>query len=98
MHQGSFGLPVDEIKHKVKTTWPLFVKRIRQEAAKPLEGRITDLEGQCRWENEQVDNVMAKNHHLYKDVQNLKDDLDEECKSLREKVEGNPPCRESNRV
>jgi hypothetical protein len=71
MHQGSFSLPAEGITKVVETTWPLLVELIRQEAAKPLKDRITDLEGQCWCTNEQVNNVMVKNHHLYQDVQNL---------------------------
>jgi hypothetical protein len=43
---------------------------------------------------------MVKNHCLYQDIQNLKDDLDDmrrECESLYEKEEGNP-CHESDKV
>jgi hypothetical protein len=89
VHQGSYGLPLDRIKQAVDTTWPLLVKKIRREAAKPLEARIADLKGEMWHTKDCCSDVMAKNHHLYQDIQDLEDDLDDarrECTSLHEKA------------
>jgi hypothetical protein len=81
-------LPLDRIKQAVDTAWPLLVEKIRREAAKPLEARITDLEGEMWHTKDCCSDVLAKNHCLYQDVQDLEDDLDNarrECTSLHEK-------------
>jgi hypothetical protein len=89
MHQGSYGLPLDGIRQAVDTAWPLLVERIRREAAQPLEARIANLEGEIPCTRDHCSEVMAKNHRLYQDIQDLEDDLDDarrECASLREKT------------
>jgi hypothetical protein len=89
LHQGIYGLPLDGIKQAVDTAWPLLVKKIRREAAKPLKARITDLEGEMQHTKDRCSDVIVKNHHLYQDVQDLEDDLDDarrECASLHEKA------------
>jgi hypothetical protein len=53
------------------------VKRIRREAAQPLEARIANLEGEIWRTRDRCSEVMAKNHCLYQDVQDLEDDLDD---------------------
>jgi hypothetical protein len=64
-------LPLDGIKQAVDTAWPLLVERIRREAAK-----ITDLEGEMWCTKDRCLDMMVKNHHLYQDIQDLEDDLD----------------------
>jgi hypothetical protein len=53
------------------------VERIRREAAQPLEARIADLKGKIQRTRDRCSEVMVKNHHLYQDVQDLEDDLDD---------------------
>jgi hypothetical protein len=82
-------LPLNRIKQVVDTTWPLLVEKIRREAAKPLEARIADLEGEMWWTKDHCSGVTAKNHCLYQDIHDLEDDLDNarrECASLLEKA------------
>jgi hypothetical protein len=89
VHQGSYGLPLDGIKQVIDITWPLLVKRIRREAAQPLKARIANLKGEMQCTRDHCSEVMAKNHCLYQDVQDLEDDLDDtqrECASLSEKA------------
>jgi septal ring factor EnvC (AmiA/AmiB activator) len=72
----SYGLPLDRIRQAVDTAWPLLVERIRREAAQPLEARIANLESEMQHTRDRCSEVTAKNHHLYQDVQDLEDDLD----------------------
>jgi hypothetical protein len=84
-------LPLDRIKQVVDTAWPLLVEMIRREAAKPLKARIADLEGEMQCTKYCCSDMMAKNHHLYQDVQELEDDLDDtkrECASLCKRAQG----------
>jgi hypothetical protein len=70
-------LPLDGIRQAVDTTWPLLVERIRREAAQPLKARIANLKGKMPHTRDCCSEVMAKNHHLYQDIQDLEDDLDD---------------------
>jgi hypothetical protein len=91
LHQGSFCLPLDGIKQAVDTAWPLLVERIRREAAQPLKARIADLDSEMQCTKDCCTDMMAKNHHLYQDIQDLEDDLDDtkrDCTSLHEKARG----------
>jgi chromosome segregation ATPase len=74
---------------------------IRKETAKPLEGMITDLEGQFQCTDEQCDEIEGKKDHLFRDIKALEKALEEkeqECKSLLERVNHLPTHHEVIKV